>query len=423
MTAGYREMGEEGAALEAEMVARANAAGITLVGPNCEGICCPARDFYPWMSTHRPAPGPISVIAQSGNILNMIIGHAQNCGFGVAKGISSGNEAQLTTGDYISYLAGDPETEVIISYIEGLEDGRGLFEKARAATARKPVVMLKGGRSALGMRAALSHTGALAVENEVFESACRQAGIVLADTIREAGILASSFIGRPLPRGRRVGIVTGGGGLGVIAADACSRFGLDLPMPSSETIKKISEYLPAYFVPGNPIDLVAGLNIGVIAPIIEILMRSGEVDAVAFIYIESTRSRSSDGGRRGGGDAGRGIEVSRFWVEAMRLIARDLSRLNGVALDIGVPLYVTAAMGSELLEEVVEETGRVFPTVYDEVEACCGAISAMAQYNGVRYLDVNGPEPMGSDTVHESAARAGDSHTVSDPDMNSHQGA
>lgn len=383
VSAGYKEMGEEGAALEAEMVAKANAAGILLVGPNCEGICCPAASFFPWMPTHHPEPGPVSVVAQSGNILNMLIGHAHNCGFGVAKGVSSGNEAQLKTEDYLSYLAGDPDTDIIISYIEGLENGRRLFEKARAATRRKPVVMLKGGRTKTGMRAALSHTGAMAVAGDVFESACRQAGIVLARTIREAGITASSFVSRPLPRGKRVGVVTGGGGLGVIAADACSEYGLDLPFLSVETLAKVSGYLPDYFVPGNPIDLVAGLNPAIIKPVIEILMRSGEVDSVMFIYIESTRKRGPGGNGPAGGEesAGGGVDIRRFWVEAMRRISVEIGGLYEVAMEIGVPLYITANIDSGRLGSALDSMNGVPPMSYKEVESCCSAIRAVAEYS------------------------------------------
>jgi len=386
ISAGYKEMGEEGTLLEAEMVAKADAAGMMLVGPNCEGVGCPAASLFLWMPTHQPKPGPISVVAQSGNILNMLIGHVLNCGFGLAKGVSSGNEAQLKTEDYLSYLAGDTGTEVIVSYIEGVEQGRRFLEQAREATLRKPVVMLKGGRSSTGMRAAMSHTGAMAVAYDIFESACRQAGIVLARTIREAGIMASSFLNRPLPRGKRVGVVTGGGGLGVVAADACSEYGLELPSLSEQTLGKISSYQPDYFVPGNPVDLVAGLNPTVIKPIIETLMRSGEVDAVMFIYIESTRKRSSDEQAAAGGQESqrKGIDIGKFWGEAMRGISMEIGRLNDLAMEVGVPLYITANIDSGRLGKDLGSRSAGLPMLYKEVESCCAAISAMAQYHEYR---------------------------------------
>ncbi len=380
ITAGFKELGDEGAALQAEMVARASAAGIALVGPNGEGVSCPSFALYSWMPIFYPKPGPISVVAQSGNILNMLIGHGLDSGFGLSKGVSSGNEAQLKTEDYLCYFADDPDTDVIMSYIEGIEDGQHFFELARRATSRKPVVMLKGGRSNTGMRAAMSHTGAMAVSDRVFESACRQAGIVLARSIREAGITAAAFVKRPLPKGKRVGIVTGGGGLGVIAADACADYGLEVPRFSRETLEKIAGYLPDYFVPGNPVDLVAGLDLTVLRPIIETVMRSGEVDSVMFIFVESQRNKGPNVRECGG----TGIDMGKFWDAAMQAVRPHLNELNILARESGIPLYFTANVDSGGITGKDLMNGDS-PMIFKEVEASCAAISAMAQYH--EYLE------------------------------------
>ncbi|MHB8895452.1 MAG: CoA-binding protein, partial [Candidatus Geothermincolia bacterium] len=279
ISAGFGELGGEGAAMELELVRKAGEAGIVLCGPNGQGLCCPESKLYPWMPLFYPRAGSIGVVCQSGNILNMLIGEALDAGFGISKGVSSGNEAQLMTEDYLEYLSEDPATDVIVAYIEGIDDGRRFLELSRVAAGRKPVVVLKGGRSSAGMKAASSHTGALAVDGDLFASACRQAGLVNAGTIKQAGIMASSFVNRPLPRGRRVGIVTGGGGLGVIASDACVDAGLEIPALTRETLEGIGALLPDYWVPGNPVDLVAGLDLRVIQPIIELLIRSREVDS------------------------------------------------------------------------------------------------------------------------------------------------
>ena len=376
ISAGFKELGAEGAAMEAEMVRRATDAGITLAGPNGQGVCCPEARFYSWMPIFYPGPGRLSFIAQSGNILNMLIGHALDAGFGVSKAVSSGNEAQLKTEDYLSYFADDPDTDVIISYVEGIEHGRRFLERARAATSRKPVVMLKGGRTSSGMQAARSHTGAMAVSDRMFESACRQAGIIVAHTIHEAGITGSSFVGRPLPRGNRVGIITGGGGLGVLAADACSNHGLDVVPLSRETLGRVQELLPAYFVPGNPIDLVAGLDLSVIEPVIETVMRSGEVDSVMFMFIEAPRNKG-----RGIQEAGgRGIDMGVFWDGAMKRIRPHVRALGGLAGEIGVPLYIVAkADEGKLGDETVQAQDS--PMVFEEVESACAAMSAMARYH------------------------------------------
>lgn len=374
ITAGFRELGAEGLRLEAEMVRRADAAGITLVGPNGQGACCPGARFYSWMPLFYPRRGRVSLVAQSGNILNMLIAHVLDSGFGVSKAVSSGNEAQLKTEDYISYFADDPDTDVILSYMEGVEDGRRFFERAREATAKKPVVVLKGGRTASGIRAAASHTGAMAVADRMFESACRQSGVIVARTIHQAGITGSSFVGRPLPRGKRVGIITGGGGLGVIAADACSDYGLEVAALSRDTLDRVKGFLPEYFVPGNPIDLVAGLDLSVIRPVVEAVMRSGEVDSVMFIFIESPRNKGPGIQEFGG----RGIDISLVWDGAMKQVRPHLEELYRLGAESGVPLYVVANLEGKLAHDEPSEDS---PMIYREVESACAAISAMGRYH------------------------------------------
>ena len=184
VSAGFRELGGDSARMEDELVRIADDAGMAVVGPNGQGICCPGNGLYPWMPLFYPPDGSVGFVCQSGNILNMLIGHVLDAGFGVSKAVSSGNEAQLKTEDYIEYLAHDPDTQVIAAYIEGVEDGRRFLEKARRAALAKPVVVLKGGRSESGSAAARSHTGAMAVSERMFEAACRQAGVVLTRTIR-----------------------------------------------------------------------------------------------------------------------------------------------------------------------------------------------------------------------------------------------
>ena len=376
ISAGFGELGEEGAALEAELVRKADEAGMVLAGPNGQGVCCPENKLYPWMPLFYPRAGSVGVICQSGNILNMLIGEALDAGLGISKGVSSGNEAQLKTEDYLAYLAGDPATEVMVAYIEGVEDGRRFFEMSREAASLKPVVVLKGGRTNAGMKAAASHTGALAVSAGVFESACRQAGLTVARTIEEAGIVTSSFVNRPLPGGKRVGIVTGGGGLGVIAADACSDIGLEIPALSPATLEKIGRLLPEYWVPGNPVDLVAGLDLTVVQPILEAVMTSGEVDSVLFIFIESQRSKGikiQDAG-------GLGIEVGALWDMMTGKLGEYLDELYTLAGETCVPLYVASNFDSVGGAKPGTLGGGKNPMVYVDVESACTAIAAMAGY-------------------------------------------
>ena len=378
VTAGFKELGDDGAELESELLRKGREAGMVMIGPNCQGISCPPNKLYAWMPIlfHPPA-GKISFISQSGNILNMLIGAAAACGFGASKAISSGNEADLKTEDYLSYLSEDSDTDAIVSYMEGVRDGRTLLERASSVSKKKPIIMLKGGRTQSGISAARSHTGAMAVSERLFEAAAGQAGIIMVHSIEEAGIVASSFINRPLPRGKRVGIITGGGGLGVLAADFCSEQALEIPSLSPSVLSELGRLMPDWWVPGNPVDLVAGLDFNIIKPVIEILMRSGEVDALMFLWIGSPKKREPVDISRGGQD------ISGMW-EVLRKRFDDYVReLYGFMNELNVPLYISTSL--ELGEPAADYVSRnEQPMVYPSVESACRAISAMAAYGEYR---------------------------------------
>jgi acyl-CoA synthetase (NDP forming) len=379
ISAGFKELGGEGVEMEKELVRKAREGGMVLIGPNCQGVCCPGNRLYPWMPIlFHPPRGKIAYVSQSGNILNMLIGRAVYAGFGASKGVSSGNEADLKTEDYFSYFLEDEETDVIVSYIEGVNDGRRFIERARSASSVKPIVALKGGRTRSGISAARSHTGAMAVSEDLFEAACRQAGITLAWSIDEAGITAASFVNRPLPKGRRVGIVTGGGGLGVIASDVCSEEGLDIVQLSPQTLEKIGKLMPDWWVPGNPIDLVAGLDFTVIKPVIEILMKSGEVDAVMFLWIGAPRREKPDLAGKGG------VDISGVW-DMIRQHFKDYAgELYDLMQELQVPLYVASNVQAADLADSSDEGDGRYLMVYDSVESACRAIRAMATYHEFR---------------------------------------
>ncbi len=340
ISAGFKELGGDGAELEQEMVRRARAGGIALAGPNGQGVCNPGYDFFPWMPLFFPAPGRVAFLSQSGNVLNMLISTAYKAGAGVSKAVSIGNEADLRVEDYLVYLADDEDTDVIVIYIEGTQDGRRFFELAREVTPRKPLIVMKGGRTRTGIAAAQSHTGAMAVSDDLFDAACAQAGIVRARSIEEAGVLAASFVDRPLPRGLRVGIVTGGGGLGVISADLCTTAGLDVVRLSEETLAKVGEHLPAWWVPGNPVDLVAGLDFSVTVPIIETLMRSGEVDAIIFTWVAALREPEV----RMPSEHSRGIDLRDMWDKVGGDFVAKVPGLYGPMRERRIPSYVISNM-------------------------------------------------------------------------------
>ncbi len=380
ITAGFKEMGGEFADLEAELVAKARAGDMVIVGPNGQGICCPESRLYPWMANFYPPAGSISVVSQSGNVQNILIDGSYKSGFGVSKAVSSGNEADLRTEDFFEYLAEDPATEVILSYMEGVSDGRRFFEKARAAAAKKPVIVFKGGSTEPGRAAARTHTAAMAVSDLVFDAACRQAGVIRVRDVDDAGVIASSFLNRPLPRGRRVGIITGGGGLGVIASDICTGLGLEVPSLSRGLLEKIARMMPDWWVPGNPVDMVAGLNFGFISPLIETIMRSGEVDSIMMLFISPPRNREKDAPQK------QGVDFSKVWKAVSQEYTDMAAHISSLTFELGIPIYVVSNFGAENEFDMATVFSEKPMTIYLSIQTACRAIAAMNSYSGFRSM-------------------------------------
>ena len=285
ITAGFAEVDRQGEKLQQEMVEIAQRVGVRFIGPNTDGIVNPHHKLYAEMPPIFPYAGPISIVSQSGNIVGTMMRLAIDSGFGCAKCISSGNEADLHAEDYIRYLADDPQTRVILSYVEGFKDGSRFFEAAKEVTRKKPIVMLKTGETPAGAIAAKSHTASLAGMDTVVDAMCQQSGIVRVRHLDELVDAGTAFLCHPLPRGRRVGIVTAGGGWGVLAADACAKLGLDVVQFPPETINELNSFMPAWWSHGNPVDLVAGLFGDGVMRCIEVVLRSPVVDGVIFLGI------------------------------------------------------------------------------------------------------------------------------------------
>jgi acyl-CoA synthetase (NDP forming) len=251
-----------------------------LVGPNTMGIFSASANLTALMPPVRPRAGNVSIVSQSGNIGTQILAWGERFSVRFNKYVSSGNEGDLRSEDYLSFLGKDPETRVILTYIEGLDDARRFFETAKEITPFKPIVAFKGGKTTAGARAAKSHSGSMAGMNEIYEAAFRQAGIVWASTIEEMLEFAAAFSFFPLPRGNRVGILTRGGGWGVIAADACMELGLEVPPLDDALIRALDKILPSYWSRGNPVDMVASISMEDYLTCLEMLISWEKVDAV-----------------------------------------------------------------------------------------------------------------------------------------------
>lgn len=284
ITAGFGELGAEEKKLEDALVQAGRTAGIRVVGPNCNGVMCSSpASLYALMPPYFPNPNKISLASQSGNIggITLRMSMLRNCGFG--KYVSSGNEADLHMEDYFEYFLHDPDTEVILSYVEGARDGKRLMEVARNVTPHKPIAMIKGGRTPAGSVAANSHTGSLAGSDQVFSAMCKQAGILLVNDIDELFDVALALRRQPLPKGNRVAILTTGGGLGVLCSDVCHSIGLDVTRLSAQTLARLDTVLPPWWNRGNPVDLVAGLSRSSVRGCLEALASAEEVDAILML--------------------------------------------------------------------------------------------------------------------------------------------
>jgi len=282
-SAGYGEAGDEGRALQQELVETADELGMLLIGPNGQGvISTPAHMCAQIVSPYPPA-GRIGVASQSGNLVSSYLNYAVATGVGVSKAISLGNSAQTGLADLLDYFAVDPETDVALAYVEGVGEGRRFREAAARLTSEKPLVLVKGGATQQGARAASSHTGALASDDRVFDGLCHQLGVLRAPTVEEAFEWAATLASQPLPQGPRTLVFTSVGGWGVLAADACAALGLDLIELPGDIRAKIDTMVPARWSRNNPIDLASGETRDTIPEVIDLVTAHPDVDAVIHL--------------------------------------------------------------------------------------------------------------------------------------------
>jgi acyl-CoA synthetase (NDP forming) len=242
-TAGFSEVGEDGATLEREVVEIARKGGVLVLGPNCLGVHCPKAGLTLEGSIARRS-GHVGFISQSGGVAqDMILSLAEREMY-ISKLVSLGNAADLNESDYLEYLGQDDETRIIGAYVEGIKEPERFLSVAREVARKKPLVVLKGGRTPAGAGAVRLHTGSLAGSMAVWEAVCRQAGIVQVNDLRELTDAIQAFTYLTPPKGRRVGIVGVGGGFGVLAADECISAGLTVPEFAPEVKSELQKHTP-----------------------------------------------------------------------------------------------------------------------------------------------------------------------------------
>ncbi len=290
ITSGFSEIGNQ--ELEEKLKKKIEEAGIRVIGPNCLGILDNTTGlntlFLPPEKLEIPKKGGIGVISQSGAVGSVMVDWCSYENFGLSRFISFGNGIDIDERELIKFLGGDPETKVIVMYLEGTKNGRELMNAAKEVTPEKPVIVLKGGKTSEGSEAVASHTGSLAGSAEVYNSAFKQSNIVQARTMLDLLDYAEVFEKQPLPNGKKVMIMTNGGGYGVLSADEVINQGLELAEINSNLKKELRKTVPEYGDIGNPLDLLGDADASRYKKALKAIEKSKDIDAVICVQLFQT---------------------------------------------------------------------------------------------------------------------------------------
>ncbi len=281
ISAGFSEIGN--VELERELVKKAREKGVRIIGPNCAGIFGVHAKFFGSFEV-RVEKGGLALISQSGAFGGAALAMGNDEKIGFSAFVSYGNASDLTESDFLRYFADDRNTKVIALYIEGVKDGRKFIEALKYATSKKPVIILKAGKSKSGSRAAQSHTGSLAGSYEIYKAAFTQFGAIEVEEMEELFDAAKVFEMYD-KAGKRIAIITNSGGPGVLATDKAERLGLEIANLSEETVKALREFLPPQCSIKNPIDLIADADYERYKRTIEIVGKDENVDALLVICV------------------------------------------------------------------------------------------------------------------------------------------
>jgi len=287
ISAGFAESGANGTELQARLLDACRQTGMRLVGPNCMGVIntAPNISLDATFAPDKPVRGQIGFLSQSGGLGIAVMAHAQSLGSGISSFVSVGNKADLSGNDFLQYWEADPETRLIMLYLESFGNPRKFARIARRVSRSKPILAVKGGRGPAGSRATSSHTGALLSASDVTVDALfQQAGVIRTDTLAELFDAALLLGSQPLPAGNRVGIITNAGGPAILCADACEAGGLAVPRLPAALAAQLAEFLPAAASTANPVDMLAAATGEDYARAIRILAASNEIDSLITIF-------------------------------------------------------------------------------------------------------------------------------------------
>ncbi|HNY64835.1 MAG TPA: CoA-binding protein [Deltaproteobacteria bacterium] len=391
ISAGFRETGPEGRALENEVLRIAREGGLRFVGPNCMGLWSAPARLRAYMFALPSMDGPAAFVTQGGNVGGSIMTSAYERGLGFRRYVSCGPAADIQLEDYLAHFGQDDEVKVVLAYIEGLSDGKRFLDTVSQVCLKKPVIVYKPGRSEAVAKAILSHSGSLAGSDEIFDKAMRKAGVTRVHSPEELLDTAIGFLTQPLPKGRNVGIVTGGGSFGVICAEDCAAAGLEVPELPEPSIEALSAIFPPRWSRGNPVDPAGDRNFIAYYLAPKIILELDGIDALIFMGFGSLAGISRM--LRSGGqkvfvhhipEMLSGIEGSTELIGevADALLAGDSGRVRGlvdpwlpfVALLFGsdvktVDAFMDILLSSPVLRRALAKTVSAFSLVARQGEA------------------------------------------------------
>ena len=286
ITAGFAEVGTEGAEVERDLIRLAHRHGMRIVGPNCMGVINTGAgvSMNATFAPVPPLPGSVAFCSQSGALGMAALERSSRLGIGISSFVSVGNKADVSGNDLLQYWEDDLGTDVVLLYLESFGNPGKFNRIARRVSRRKPIVAMKSGRSQAGSRGASSHTAALASPDLAVEALFRQTGVIRVDTMEQLFDTAAVLAHQPLPPGRRVAIMGNSGGPGVLAADACEAAGLEVPELSSATQEALRACLPAAAGVRNPVDMMAAADAATYQQALRILLADPDVDALIVVY-------------------------------------------------------------------------------------------------------------------------------------------
>ncbi|MEI6198969.1 MAG: acetate--CoA ligase family protein [Actinomycetota bacterium] len=386
-SAGYGEAGEDGRKLESELVALADELGILLAGPNGQGVVSTPAHLCAQIVAPYPPAGAIAVASQSGNFVSSFLNYSRQSGVGISRAVSAGNAAALGVADLVEWYGTDEATKVALTYVEGISDGRGLMERLARVTPVKPVVLIKGGATDKGARAAASHTGALAANDAIFDGACKASGVTRAATVEEAFEAAATFATQPLPKGPNVVVLTTAGGWGVVTSDAIANDGsMQLMTLPEDLLAQIDTKLPPRWSRNNPVDCAGGETRDTIPEVMAMIAEHKDVDAIIYLGlgIQANQARlMREGAFYPDHGLDRIVEYHERQDARFAQAAHDLSVSTGKPILLATELAVADPENSGV--RTVRETGRLCYASGNRAAIALGHLYRYAVHSGVSH--------------------------------------